>query len=143
MIENLIFWVVACIIFTLIEAVTQQFVSLWFLVGSLAALLASVLNVSNEAQFLVFVFVSLITLFVLRPILKKAMQGKIEYTNSDRNVHEMAIVTKSFDASTHEGRILVNNMDWAARSIDGICFQKGDRVIVEKIEGVTCLVKKI
>ena len=44
------------------------------------------------------------------------MQGKIEYTNSDRNVHEMAIVTKSFDASTHEGRILVNNMDWAARS---------------------------
>lgn len=143
MIGNLIFWVVACIIFTLIEALTQQFVSLWFLVGSLAALLVSVFDGTDETQFLVFVFVSLITLMMLRPFLKKAMNRKLEYTNSDRNVHEMAIVTQSFDATTLEGRILVNNMDWAAKSIDGTCFMKGDRVIIEKIEGVTCLVQKI
>lgn len=143
MIGDLIFWVVACILFTLIEAVTQQFVSLWFLVGSLAGLIISVFDVSFETQFLTFVFVSLITLILLRPILKKGMQGKIQYTNSESNIHEMAIVTQSFDEKTLEGRILVNNMDWAARSIDGSLFQKGDRVIIEKIEGVTCLVKKI
>ena len=51
-------------------------------------------------------------------------------------------VTKNFDENSLEGRVLVNDMDWAAKSLDGNVYHKGEKVIVERIEGVKCLVRK-
>lgn len=135
---TLLLWIVACILFTLVEALTQQFVSIWFVAGSICALLLSIFNVDLHIQCIVFVVVSAITLVLLRPYLKKLMMGKIVPTNSDQNIGQLAIVTKSFDEESFEGRIMVNNMDWAALSLDGIAFKKGDKVIVDHIEGVKC-----
>lgn len=142
MITPLIFWIIACVAFTLIEALTQQMVSIWFLTGSVAALLLSLFNVSFEIQGIAFAIVSCVTLLLFRPLVKKFVLESPVATNSESNIGEMAIVTQSFDEETLEGRILVNNMDWAAKSEDGIVHQKGDRVMIVKIQGVKCLVKK-
>lgn len=139
---TLLLWIVACILFTLVEALTQQLVSIWFVAGSICALLLSIFKVSWTIQAIVFVVVSALTLMLLRPYLKKVMMGKIVPTNTDQNVGQLAIVTKSFDEESFEGRIMVNNMDWAAHSLESIAFKKGDRVVVDHIEGVKCLVLK-
>lgn len=138
---TLLFWIIACIAFILIEALTQQFVALWFVAGGIVAIILSLFNVNFQYQLLLFVLVSLITFISLRPLVKKHMTGKFTATNSDSNIGEMAIVTMDFD-ETFEGRILVNNMDWAAKSVDLIKFKKGDHVVIERIEGVKCLVRK-
>ena len=140
--QALLFWIVACVFFTLLEAFTQQFVSIWLLSGSVVALIASYLGFPIETQCIVFVIVSLITLIAFRPAAKKFVQGEIVPTNTDYNIGQLAIVTTEFDEIKKEGRVLVNDMDWAAKSLDDIAHKKGERVLVERIEGVKCLVRK-
>ena len=140
--DHTLLWIVACVSFTLLEAFTQQFVCIWFLSGSAVAMIASYLGAKLETQCLLFIIVSLVTLIAFRPMVKKFVQGEIVATNTDSNIGKLAIVTKDFDEYTLEGRILVNDMDWAAKSVDGEIYLKGEKVIVEKIEGVKCLVRK-
>ena len=139
---TLIFWIIACLAFIFVEAITQQLVALWFVAGSAFALILSLFDINFEHQLLIFVIVSLTMLLLLRPLLKRLLGNHVETTNSESNIGELAIVTQDFDTSTNEGRVLVNNMDWAARSLEQIAFKKGERVIVSKIEGVKCLVRR-
>ncbi len=139
--QAILFWMIACVVFTLLEAFTQQFVSIWFLSGSIVALILSIFNVSIDIQGSVFVIVSLITLIAFRPLVKRLVKGDKVVTNSESNIGELAIVLSDFDELTFEGRILVKDMDWAAKSEEGIAYKKGEKVIVERIEGVKCLVK--
>lgn len=141
--QALLFWIVSCVLFTLLEAFTQQFVSIWFLSGSIVAMLVSYLGFPIETQCILFVIVSLITLIAFRPVVKKFVQGEIVPTNTDYNIGKLAIVTTSFDEITKEGRVLVNDMDWAAKSLDDLAHKKGEKVIIERIEGVKCLVRKV
>ena len=140
--QALLFWIVACVLFTLLEAFTQQFVSIWFLIGSIGALICSLFGANEEAQGIVFVILSLLTLIAFRPMVKRLVKGEAIPTNADSNVGPLALVTKDFDENSLEGRVLVNDMDWAAKSLDGGCYHKGEKVIVERIEGVKCLVRK-
>lgn len=140
--HTLLLWIVACVSFTLLEAFTQQFVCIWFLSGSLVAMVASYFKASIETQCLLFIIVSLITLIAFRPVVKKVIKGEIIATNTDSNIGKMAIVTQDFDEIKGEGRVLVNDMDWAAKSLDDVVYKKGEKVIVERIEGVKCLVRK-
>ena len=41
--QALLFWIVACVFFTLLEAFTQQFVSIWLLSGSIIALIPPII----------------------------------------------------------------------------------------------------
>ena len=122
--QALLFWIVACVLFTLLEAFTQLF------------------GANEEAQGIVFVILSLLTLIAFRPMVKRLVKGEAIPTNADSNVGQLALVTKDFDENSLEGRVLVNDMDWAAKSLDGRCYHKGEKVIVERIEGVKCLVRK-
>ena len=140
--HTLLIWIVACVSFTLLEAFTQQFVCIWFLSGSAIALISSYFGLTFEAQCILFVIVSLATLIAFRPIIKKIVHGDIVATNTDSNIGKMAIVTQDFDEYKFEGRVLVNDMDWAAKSLDEKVYLKGEKVIVERIEGVKCLVRK-
>ena len=135
-------WIVACMCFTLLEAFTQQFVSIWFLGGGVVALISAYFGIGFEMQCILFVIVSMMALIAFRPMAKRLVQGEVVKTNVDSNVGQLAIVTKDFDEITLEGRVLVNDMDWAAKSIDGGIYHKGEKVIVERIEGVKCLVRK-
>jgi membrane protein implicated in regulation of membrane protease activity len=140
--QALLLWIVACVMFTLLEAFTQQFVSIWFLSGSVVALIASYLGFGIETQCILFVIVSLITLIAFRPVVKRFVQAEIVPTNIDSNIGQLAIVLTDFDEIKKEGRVLVNDMDWAAKSLDDFAYKKGERVIVDRIEGVKCLVRK-
>ncbi len=140
--HTLLLWIVACVSFTLLEAFTQQFVCIWFLSGSAVAMIASYFGLEIQTQCLLFIIVSLVTLIAFRPMVKKFVQGEIIATNSDSNIGKMAIVTQDFDEIKCEGRVLVNDMDWAAKSIDDQVYKKGEKVIVDRIEGVKCLVRK-
>lgn len=62
-----IFWLLAAIGFVVLEAMTLNLVSIWFAVGSAAALLSCLVTGSFRVQAVVFVAVSTLCLLALKP----------------------------------------------------------------------------
>ena len=65
-------WLAVLIGAIVLEIVTTQIVSVWFAVGALSSLIATLAGVSNVwIQVLIFVVVSAIAVIVTRPLVKK------------------------------------------------------------------------
>ncbi len=57
-----IVWICAAIIFGVLEAVTVQLVFVWFVIGSCAALVSSLLGAKLYVQIIVFIITSVLML---------------------------------------------------------------------------------
>ena len=65
-----IFWLLCAIGFVVLEAMTWNLVSIWFAVGSAAALLSCLLVQSFRVQAAVFIAVSALCLLAFKPLAK-------------------------------------------------------------------------
>ena len=139
--HSIVIWVIALILFAIIEAATVQLVSVWFAVGALAALIADLLGASVTVQFVVFLVVSIICFIVTRPLVKKFSASKIQSTNADRCIGETAVVVEAIDNVNAKGQVKVNGNIWSARSENDEVIAEGEKVTVLKIEGVKLIVK--
>jgi len=137
-----VIWLVLAILFGILEAVTVQVVSIWFVGGSVAALLAYILGASNIWQITVFFATSVILLICTRPFVKKLTKNKKVCTNADKLIGKTAVVTKETDDMGLMGEAKVDGGYWTISSEDGSQIQKDERVIVEKIEGVKLIVRR-
>lgn len=137
----LIFWIVLLVVFVIIEAVTPQLVTIWFALGSAAALVANLFNAPEWAQWLIFIAVSVVAVFGTRPFVKKITKQKSQPTNADRSIGETAVVTEEIDNIMGKGAVSLNGLEWTARSEDGSVIPKDAKVTVTKIEGVKLIVK--
>ena len=82
-----IIWIAAIIIFGIAEAATAGLVSIWFVVGAVAALVATELGAALWLQFAVFLVVSILALIATRPLARKMLDKTIVPTNADRVLH--------------------------------------------------------
>ena len=64
-------WIIAIVAFIGIEAATIQLVSIWFMGGALAGMIAAMCGLGFVWQFGLFVVVSALLLAIFRPILRK------------------------------------------------------------------------
>ena len=135
-----IIWLVLLAAFLITEAATVTVVSLWFAVGSLAALLASLLGAALWLQILLFLAVSAIALAALRPIVRKYIHPKLTATNVDSVIGSVGLVTAAIDNVSATGQVKLGAMEWTARSTSGISLAAGTLVKVDRIEGVKVFV---
>lgn len=135
-----IIWSCAIVIFIITEAATVGLASIWFAVGSLFALIASVLGAQTWLQILVFVLVSGATLALTRPLVKKHINNKSQPTNADRLIGTTCLVTETIDNLAGTGTVSAGGKLWTARSNDGSVIESETLVIAEKIEGVKLIV---
>ena len=136
-------WVAVVVAFVVLEIVTEQLVSLWFIIGSLAAFAAALFKLHPLWQVLVFFIVSGISLLALRPLVKNKINTKNVPTNADRLVGMVAIVNETINNQESTGRVSVDSSDWAAKSQDGEIILAGEKAVVQAITGVKLIVKKI
>ncbi len=137
-------WLGLLVAFIIIEASTAQLVTVWFAVGSLAALITSIFTESILVQILVFVLISAITLAVTRPFVKKVTKGKKQPTNADMYINQEGVVTEEIDNISAKGLVKVKGSVWTARTeTDDISLQEGTRVRVKKIDGVKLIVTPV
>lgn len=133
-------WLALTVIFVVVEALTSQLVSIWFVAGSVAALLLSLFEISIPFQAVAFIAVSCLVLVLFRPIIKKrAMQAAVP-TNADMVIGKTAVVISEIDNDRAAGRVEIGGLDWAARSADGATIEKDAKVKVVRIEGVKLIV---
>lgn len=136
-----IFWIAALILFVVVEAVTVGLASIWFAIGALAALICALLHGPVWLQVVWFLAVSLATLILTRPMVKKYMKGKVVPTNADRNIGRTAAVTERIDNLAGTGAVKIDGVTWTARSADeNQTIEAGAMVTVREIRGVKLVV---
>ena len=108
-----IFWLLAAIGFVVLEAMTLNLVSIWFAVGSAAALLSCLVTGSFRVQAVVFIAVSTLCLLALKPLCSRLRKPPTA-TNGDRALGREAVVLTSVSAEA-TGRVRLDGVDWNAR----------------------------
>ena len=136
-------WIGIAVLMCIIEASTVQMVSIWFVLGSLAASVSCIFTDNIYIQISVFLIVSFASLIATRPFVKKLTKfGKIK-TNLDSTVGKTAVVTSDIDNRKSQGAVSVGGKIWTARSADGKLIPKDSNVKVVSIEGVKLIVEII
>ena len=136
-----VLWLIAMIVLLIVEGVVPGLVSIWFAAGALAALLMALWGLPLWVQFLVFMVVSLVLLFLARPLAKKYINSRVTPTNADRIVGTDCVVTEEIDNLQGTGAVMADGKEWTARmdNRDGKA-PKGSVVKVLRIEGVRLIV---
>ena len=137
---NTIIWAVVLVVMIIAEFMTQQLVSIWFVVGSAVAIMASLTSVSFSVQFIIFLVVSIIALVLTRPFVKKIISKEKTKTNADMVIGNIATVIEAISLEDGTGRVKINGLDWKASSASHI--EIGEKVKVIRIEGVTLIVER-
>lgn len=137
----LIMWIVLLLGFLCVEAATAQLVTIWFALGSLAALLSCIFGANTIVQFVLFAAVSAIALIATRPLVKKFIKKPHQPTNADRCIGRTALVTEEINNVISKGQAKIDGSVWSARSEDGSVISAGAEVTVVRIEGVKLIVK--
>lgn len=137
------FWIIAMVVFLVIEAVTVGIVSVWFAIGALFAMVTAMLGANLWVQITVFFVVSAIALYFTRPLVKKFVNNKVEPTNADMLIGKECRVVETIDNLSGTGAVYVDGKTWTARTVDEEIIPEGQLVKAERIEGVKLIVSKI
>ena len=128
-------WFLAALVFGIIEVLTITFVFLMFAIAAIAA-------GGTLAQITVFVVVSILLIFALRPLMKGRIQrsGEDVRTNADALIGKTGYVTQL--VGERDGRIQFSGGEWSARSAEGL-IPVGTEVTVVAIDGATAVVQPL
>lgn len=136
-------WLILFVLFLIFEALTVAITSIWFAAGSLAALACSMLGGPLWLQIVLFFLVSILSLILTKPLVKKYVNSNAVATNFDRIIGMEAVVTEEIDNLKAQGSVLVDGKVWTARSADNSVIEKDSIVRACKIDGVKLIVSKI
>ena len=128
-------WIIAIVIFAIIEALTPQFVSIWFAGGAAIALICELLGLSITIQIIVFVISSILLVMITYPILKQYSKNNTVALNADSLIGEEGISEVDINNLNATGQVKIRGQIWSAKSDDGNMIEKGNVVKVIKIEG--------
>ena len=137
-----ILWLAAAVGFLVLEATTFNMTSIWFAIGSAAALLCCVFTGSFRVQAVVFLAVSILCLAAFRPLAAK-LRKKPTATNGDRNLGREATVLTPVTAEA-TGRVRLDGVDWNARCVTpGDTLAPGESCRVTEIHSTLLIVEPI
>lgn len=138
---DLILWAVVFVICLVAEIISLGLSTIWFAGGALIAFLIGLIGAPIWLQVLLFIVISALLLAFTRPIVVKHLNNKTVKTNVDSVVGQHGVVIENIDNYGAQGLVDINGMEWSARAVnDYDQLVKGDKVVVQKIEGVKAFV---
>lgn len=136
-------WLVAIVLFLIIEINTLALTTIWFAGGSLAAFIAALLGVSVKAQLVIALIVSGILLLFTRPFATKVINKGTVKTNAAGLIGKKARVTAEINNQLSQGAAVVGGQEWTARAENDEEIIPADTIVVIKeIRGVKLIVEK-
>ena len=138
-----IFWLVALVLFILIEIATMGLTTIWFAGGALVAVIASALGLPLVVQIVLFFAVSFVLLYFTRPMAVKYFNKDRVKTNAESLVGRQAIVISEIDNLQGIGQATVGGQEWSARTVrEGAPLPAGTVVVIRAISGVKLIVEE-
>lgn len=138
---NCIGWLIVFVVFAALELVSVGMTCIWFAVGALAACVTSLFTGNWIIQSIVFIIVTVLFLLFLRPLAVKYVNNKTEKTNVDSIIGRTAKVVTEIDNVNAKGMVVIDGVEWTARSKDDRVIPKETLVEVVEVSGVKVIVK--
>ena len=135
------YWLMALAVFLVIEIITLGLTTIWFAGGALLAFLAALLGAPLAVQLVIFFVTSFLMLFFTRPVAEKHLNNSRTKTNVDSLTGREVLVTEEIDNFKQSGAIVIDGMEWTARSADDSeVISKDSKVVVKEVSGVKVIV---
>lgn len=134
-----IFWLVLVIILAIIELVTVNLLTIWFVISGLVALFLSfyIDNVAIVAT--IFALLGIFLLFTTRPILKSSLPTQKRILKLEKNINKEGMVVKDIYPEV-AGIIKVSNRKYPAIASKKIPI--GTKITVINVDGLNLVVEK-
>lgn len=127
------FWLGIIIFLGILEAITINLVSIWFVISGLFSLVLSFFSDNFVLQFGIFVVGGILFMILTRDSMEKKLLKQKEKTNLDRVIGMKGIVTEEIK-DMKVGEVKVDGKKWSAISHKDL--PKGSTIKVLKIKGV-------
>ena len=138
------YWVALALVLLILEIFLPGFVLFCLGVGCLGGALAEFLDLSVNWQLVFFSITSLLSFFLLRPLLMKRFWSKGDLkTNTDALIGQRGKVSQDFDPTMKLGRVTVGGDDWRAETLEGEVLSRGSVVEIVRVESNTLIVKPL
>ena len=135
-------WLIILVVCIVVELITMGLTTIWFAGGALIAAIAAALSLPLWLQILLFLAVSLVLLYLTRPVAVKYFNKDRVKTNAESLVGQQAIVISEIDNLQGIGQVTVGRQEWSARSADDkLRIPAGTVVNVLAVNGVKLVVK--
>jgi membrane protein implicated in regulation of membrane protease activity len=137
-------WMYVAVLFFIIEVFTPGFIVACLGLGSLVAAITAYMGYNIDAQFIAFSASTLISLFLIRPLLYKKgeKQDKIK-TNTEALIGRVGSVSETIDNSSKRGRVLIDGDQWKSSSHNNEIIELNAQVEVISIDSTIITVKKV
>ena len=134
----MLFWLVIVIILGIIELITVNLVSIWFIASGIITLISSLFIDNIVIEFAIFVILGIIFMLLTKPFINN-IKPNVK-TNLDRIVGMTGIVTEEINKNKN-GEVKVDGKLWTAYSDKKI--KVGSTIVVLSINSVKLEVKEI
>lgn len=135
-------WLVLAVVLFSAEALTMQLTTIWFAIAAVFMAFAALLPIAPVYQVFLFLILACTLLILTRPIAVKKLQAHKIKTNADSLIAQKALVVKDI-GEFEKGEIKIEGKIWSAKTASDSALAAGSECIIEKIEGVTCIVKAV
>ena len=138
--EQWLVWLIIVILLALIEIITINLTTIWFVISGIIALIVSLFVDNYIIQFGVFVILGVVLLITTKPFLTKFIKQHKISTNIDRIIGMTGVVTEKI-SKNEDGEVKVDGKRWTAYADKSI--KKGDLVKILEIKGAKIKVEKV
>ena len=132
-------WLGIVICLALIEILTVNLTTIWFVASGLCSLVLSIFIDNYIIQFGVFVIGGVLLLIFTKSLLLKKLNIHTVKTNLDRVIGMQGVVIKEI-TKNNTGQVKVDGKIWTAISNKNI--SKDSDVIIKRIDGVKLIVEE-
>lgn len=144
LIQNLwLTWLLVSLVCMILEILNGDLYIMCFAVGAMFGSLVSLFTDSIVAQVVVFLFFSVLSIFLLRPVaIKYLHQSKDKrVSNVEALIGREGKVTDTIEAGGY-GRVKIDGDSWKAQSVDGSEITQGDRVRILRLNSIIAMVER-
>ena len=136
-------WLAVLVVCVGIEIATMGLTTIWFAGGALVSAILAALNAPLWLQIVAFFVVSLILLYLTRPVAVKYFNKDRVKTNVESLIGRQSIVISEIDNLQGIGQVTVGGQEWSARSVkDDVQLPVGSVVVVRSVSGVKLIVEE-
>lgn len=134
-------WLGIIIVGIIAEIVTVGLSAVWFVCGAACAYAAGRFGCSVNMQIAVFLAVSFGLSYFLRPYTVKLLCRRKSSRHARELIGQRVRVIAPVNNAIGEGRVLVGNMEWRAKSRrDEYVFEAGDEAVIDSIEEIVLII---
>lgn len=137
-----IFWLIVVVVMLICEIFSMGLTTIWFSIGAVVSAITSVFGAPLWLQIMLFCVVSVVVMLLVRPFAMKVIDKNRTKTNVDALVGQQVTVLETIDNQKEIGRVMLNQVEWMARSTENVVIEAGERVKIDSVSGVKLMVSK-